>query len=161
MSLPALVESLKSCGRMVLEHAPEVNHGGCGVYAAKVAMALQDRGIEVWGVISSPLRNDDLNIVRNESNPRTVRQWNDAGVIFNHVLVQFEHRGRIYTHDARNTSAGKLKREPTFGGLICPGYLTVPEMVTLAAHPKGWNSAFDRKAGIPVIKKAIRRFLNF
>jgi hypothetical protein len=134
-----------------------INHGGCAIYAANVAMALNDVGVTVWAVVSSALRDDDLNVVRNQSRPRTLHAWNNAGVYINHVLVQFEYRSRIWTHDARNTTCRKIKREPTYGGRLVPGYLTLPELVTIAMARKGWNPAFDRRSGIPAIRAAVRR----
>jgi hypothetical protein len=155
-----IIARLRACGADVTSRVPEVNKGGCGVYAAKVAMALEDAGLTVWAVVSSALRDDDLNVVRNESRPYTLNQWNGAGVYMSHVLVQFEHRGRVWTHDARNTTCRKTKQEPSFGGRLVPGYLTVPELVTIAMARKGWNPAFDRRSGIPVVRTAVRRHLS-
>ncbi len=123
-------------------------------------MALEERGLTVWAVITSQLRDDDLNIVRNQSNPRTLREWNDAGVLIGHVLVEFEYNGRVWRHDARNTVLAKSRREPTFGKLLCPGYLTIPELITIAAARTGWNPAFRRRTGVPVIRAAVRRHLR-
>ena len=130
------------------------------MYAAHVAMALEARGLTCWAVITSLLRDDDLNAVRNQSKPRTLREWNDAGVLIGHVMVQFEYNGRIWRHDARNTVLAKSRREPTFGKLLCPGYLTVPELVTIAAARTGWNPAFSRRSGVPAIRAAVRRHLG-
>ena len=140
--------------------APLVNHGGCAVYASHVAQALEARGLTVWAVLTSQLRDDDLNIVRNQSKPRTLRQWNDAGVLIGHVMLQFEHEGRIWSHDARNTCIGRIKYEPTYGGRLVPGYLTVPELVSIASQPWGSNPAFDRRSGVPVNRAAVRRMIS-
>ena len=56
-----LIEKLRACGTEAVAKLPHLNHGGCGVYAANVAMALEERGLTVWGVITSCLRDDDLN----------------------------------------------------------------------------------------------------
>lgn len=64
-----LIERLRACNTEVIAKAPNVNHGGCGVYAANVAMALEEHGLTVWAVLTSRLRDDDLNVVRNESKP--------------------------------------------------------------------------------------------
>ena len=159
-SKPDLIERLRACGSEVLANAPLVNHGGCGSYAAGVAMALEERGLTVWAVITSLLRDDDLEVVRNQSSPRTLRAWNDAGVLIGHVLVEFEYNGRVWRHDARNTVRAKSRREPTFGKLLCPGYLTLPELVSIAAARKGWNPAFRRRSGVPVIRAVVRRHLR-
>ena len=123
-------------------------------------MALEERGLTVWAVITSQLRDDDLNIVRNESKPRTLRDWNNSGVLIGHIMVQFEHEGRIWSHDARNTCTARIKYEPTYGGRLVPGYLTVPELVSVASQPWGWNPAFSRRSGVPAIRAAVRRHLG-
>ena len=74
--------------------------------------------------------------------------------------MEFEYNGRVWRHDARNTVRAKSRREPTFGKLLCPGYLTVPELVSIAAARKGWNPAFRRRTGAPVIRAAVRRHLG-
>ncbi len=159
-SKPDLIERLRACGAEVIANAPLVNHGGCAVYASHIAQALEARGLTVWAVITSLLRDDDLNIVRNQSKPRTLREWNDTGVLIGHVLVEFEYNGRVSRHDARNTVLAKSRREPTFGKLLCPGYLTVPELVSIAAARKGWNPVFRRHTGVPAIRAAVRRHLD-
>ena len=123
-------------------------------------MALEERGLTVWAVVTSQLRDDDLNIVRNQSKPRTLREWNDAGVLIGHVLIEFEYNGQVWRHDARNTVRAKSRREPTFGKLLCPGYLTILELITIAASKTGWNPAFSRRSGAPVIRAAVRRHLH-
>ena len=123
-------------------------------------MALDDLGVTTWAVVSSALRDDDLEIVRNESRPRTLHQWNNAGILMSHVLVQFEHNGKVWMHDAANTVRATSRREPTFGKLLCPGYLTVPELVAIAATKAGWNPKFSRRTGTPVIQAAVRRNLH-
>ena len=155
-----LIERLRACGSEVIANAPLVNHGGCAVYASHVAQALEARGLTVWAVITSMLRDDDLNIVRNQSKPRTLREWNNAGVLIGHVVIEFEYNGRIWRHDARNTVRANSRREPTFGKLLCPGYLTIPELVTIAAAKTGWNPALSRRSGVPAIRAAVRRHLN-
>lgn len=158
--MPDLIARLRACGAEVLASAPTVNHGGCGVYASHVAQALEARGLTVWSVITSQLRDDDLNIVRNQSKPRTLREWNDAGVLIGHVMLQFEHEGRVWSHDARNTCTGRIKYEPTYGGRLLTGYLTLPELITIAAARKGWNPTFRRRSGVPAIRAAVRHYLG-
>jgi hypothetical protein len=157
--LTDIIARLIACSADVQESIPDVNRGGCAVYAAQIAMALDETGATVWGVLSSALRDEDLNVVREECRPHTLHDWNAAGVYMNHVLVQFELRGTVWTHDAVNTTDAALRREPTFGGPLCPGYLTVPELVKIATSRRGWNPAFDRRTGLPIIRSAIRRHL--
>jgi hypothetical protein len=154
-----LIRRLRATGAEVLAGAPNVNHGGCAVYASHVAQALEARGLTCWGVLTSSLRDDDLHVVRNQSKPRTLREWNDAGVLIGHIMLQFENAGRVWSHDARNTCTGRIKYEPTYGGRLVPGYMTVPELAAIASRPSGWNPAFCRRSGVPVIRAAVRRHL--
>lgn len=151
---------MRTCGADVIRQVPLVNHGGCGYYAAQVAMALEARGLTCWAVLTSQLRDDDLNVVRNELKPYLLREWNDAGILIGHIMLQFEHEGRVWSHDTRNTCTGRIKYEPTYGGRLVPGYLTTPELVTIANARTGWNPAFCRRSGVPMIRAAVQRHLH-
>ena len=155
-----LIERLKAVGDCVMKHAPRVNNGGCAVYAAAVAAHLADRGITTWGVLTSQLRKDDLHTVREQDEPHTLDDWNSSGVFIGHVMIQFEHNSRVWTHDTRRTTCGRVHKDSCFGERLCPGYLTIPELVTIADQPEGWNPVFRRETGIPVIQAAVRRHLR-
>lgn len=146
-----------------------LNGGGCAVYAAAVAKRLHALDVPVWGAVSMRAYDDpenvDLDAIRfnnrNNSNKlRTVWDWNEYGVGFHHVLVQFVHEGKIWTHDSNGTVPKPVKVENTCGGIVVNGHLTVAELVSIASRQAGWSSAFNRRTGIPAIKRCVARHLS-
>lgn len=65
----SLIERLRA---EVFATAPLGNHCGCAVYASHVAQAPEAQGLICWGVLTSQLHDDDLNIVRNQSSPQSL-----------------------------------------------------------------------------------------
>lgn len=158
-----LVDDLRELGAHVEGLLPDVNSGGCCVYAAYVARRLHRLGVPAWGVVSNrdiDPGNADLNAIRRKRKPRNVRDWNNSGVIFSHVLVQFVEGGQIWTHDTGTTTDRVLERDPTLNRPMMAGYLTVSELSALSSNQDGWNDMFDRDEGIPVIRAAVREYLR-
>lgn len=163
------LEAIDETGRSVFKKLPRINSGGCCVYAAHMAQALQSVGLgskcRVSSLFSDPR---DLNKIRRFANPLgNWKEWRKQGVNFDHVLVEFELAGVRYYHDAENTTAendmdtddGYLV-EPTVGGKLCDGWLEIDEALALSEIPYAWNSMFDRERGIPIINRAISDFLE-
>lgn len=154
-----LIEQLRVLGTETENAIPELNSGGCCVYAAAVAKRLQRLGVPVWGVASDQYRRANVNVARLRNKPKTMSEWNSAGVGFNHVLIQFVHDGKIWTHDSGTTTDDKLSSDPNFGYPLSEGNLTVGELTALAASD-GWSHWFDRESGVPVIHNNIAKHLS-
>ena len=154
-----LIEQLRALGSDMEEQLPYLNHGGCCVYAANVAKRLQKLGVPVWGIVADRDACANLNDARFNSSPKSVREWNAEGVEFNHVLIQFVHDGKIWTHDSGTTTDRKLECDPTLGAPILDGNLTVGELTALAEDTR-WNWMFDRDEGIPAITAGVKQHLS-
>lgn len=163
------LDEIKQTGQEVFDQLPDVNTGGCCVYASRMAQALQGFGVSVKCVVSAlDDKPRDLNKIRAFANPRgDYREWKRQGVYFDHVLVEFELAGKRYYHDAENTTAEEnlkvrhgYRVEPTVRGMICEGWLEIDEALALAAAPAAWNPWFDRRRGIPIIESAISHFVE-
>ncbi|MGA8940077.1 MAG: hypothetical protein WB439_13030 [Acidobacteriaceae bacterium] len=128
-----LIWRLKRCGRNVARKIPSVNHGGCAVYAAMVASALERAGVSAWGVVMGP-PSGDLDRVRQNGAPGSVQGWNRQGVFFTHILVQFEFRGEVWTHDVGHTLTRFEQQCTAPEHRLLPGRLTVQELRLLAAR---------------------------
>lgn len=158
-----ILKRLVDLGQTVNQHYPKINHGGCCVYAALVARALKDRGIESRGIAASCMTKDwytgkvkDLDPVRKKITNNTCAEWNENDVYFGHVGIEFKYRGRYRHYD----SNGLHMRMPALSGLtIYKGRLTLEEMESLAATRDGWNSTFDRKH-IPDVKRMVEDYLR-
>ena len=75
-------------------------------------------------------------------------------------MVQFEHNGKIYTHDCCNTTYEVVRIDPTCGTHLGAGYITVPEMVAAAAEKNGWNSSYDRQHSEQFVVGSVKKFLS-
>jgi hypothetical protein len=151
-----LLDTLDEIGKEVNKVVPYLNCGGCGVYAAIVSEKLQNLNIDCWGIISS---YDDLDLdeIKKNNTINTVKDWNHQGVIIKHILVQFKHRGQIWTHDSCITISEVGMTDPTSHGIICKGKLSVEEMRKLADCKEGWNEWFNRNT-IPEITNIVDSF---
>jgi hypothetical protein len=163
-----VLDAVKACGAFVYEREPFINSGGCAVYAAHVARRLKALGVPVWARVADFSRRTNLAEARralhtnnrNARRPFYARDWNGAGVGFNHVLIQFAHGGDVWTHDAENTEQGDPSYDPTLGNPMLPGYMTTREVWDIASrNEREWNTQFPRDTGIPLIREAVNKFL--
>lgn len=155
-----VVDALDEMGRELDRKVPDLNYGGCCVYAANVARALINAGIPAWGRALSWRHGEGPSVeeVRREigDNWTSNLQWEEHGVIFGHVQVQFELDGKTYTTDSHGTYEGQGYR----GDDMSPGRIRVEELEKLAATPVGWNSDFNRDKGIPAVQQIVHRYLD-
>lgn len=154
-----IVEKLRKMGDEIQTAIPWINHGGCCVYAAAVCNALSELGYTAWGVVLDCDSEGDMNQIKQKHNPLSPRDWNDHGVKFMHVVTQFEENdGTIWTHDSTKTVSDERAFESMWSE-VRPGYLTIPDLVELASHNKGWNSMFDR-GKIPLLLRLVTKHLR-
>lgn len=158
--MSTVIDALDAMGRELDRKEPNLNRGGCCVYAAQVARALIDAGIPAWGrALAYDARyGPSVDAVRSElpSDWSSNEDWETRGVIFGHVQVQFELDGKRYTNDSHGTYEGEGRRAED----MAPGRLHVEELERLAASPVGWNDDFDRDEGIPRVQETVHRYLD-
>lgn len=160
----SLLQKLEDLGEFVSSREPRVNSGGCCVFAACVGSRLASLGIPSWGVVADSSTKVDIATARRNGNTNgrrlsTPTDWYSVGVGFNHVLLQFAYEDAVWTYDAEHLVQGTPHQDPTLGNPIVPGYLTIAELRRLAATPVGWNSMFPRETGIPLIRRAVKKYL--
>lgn len=160
-----IIDKLNDLGKEVLRRYPDINYGGCCVYAAMIVAALHKHKIKAQGIVASweaeSLNNAGMSIdaVRGNMVNKTHDEWNSNGVAFSHVGVEFEYKGRVRTvkkhYDTHGVHSAKkvLDNYPIYNGR-----LTLEELRILAGTKKGWNSCFDRK-DIPAIRKLVKAHL--
>lgn len=158
-----LIARLRALNAKVNKEIIYLNYGGCGVFASRIAKAIQPYVTELeCAVIAYSYSYNphvDLNdIKRKNSNLNSIRDWSNNGVSFNHVVLRFKYRGKQWYYDSENIIGGnvvtdRLKR--TFRGYVVDGHLTIDEITQLSDNLDGWNSQFDREINIPKLDKAI------
>ncbi len=153
-----LIWMLNQIGSTVYEKYPTVNSGGCCVYAAAIAVHLQRLGCPVRILVGDDSDEVCIDEIRPSVGCNTVEEWNNNGLYFGHVIVEFEYEGITYHYDCAGVTSPDSVTV-TYGYAIVDGYLTVDEAVDLAACNDGWNSRFDR-AFIPDIHKMINKSLS-
>ena len=148
--LPKLIERL--------ERYQHINSGGCGVIATHVAKHLQHH-VPVKIVVYNRFERDVKEVRARIKNTRSMTEWNNAGMSFNHILIEFKYDGKTYLFDSEGVIPNK-KRVEIFGyNMQRSGYLTWEECAGISSRPHKWNWIFDRKQ-IPAIKKTIHRFFD-
>lgn len=169
MNNRGIVSQLRRLGQEANARVRYLNCGGCAVYAALVSRALLNRGIPARARVADRSHTGEYTVdkVRAvlaengiDTNNATPHDWHAEGIDFTHVLVEFEYRGRTYLADSNFVDTKRRKREPTCGAPLLPGILSVPEVESLASTPDGWNDAFDRDEGIPILEKLVATHLG-
>ena len=131
-----------------------LNSGGCAVFAAFMGQCLEKYGKVTIAVGSDDSVVSSLDEVRPMINANCLDDWNDNGVSFTHVIVEFTYNKVKYHIDSTGVhEAQKFTALGCWRILILKGRLSVQECTDLAAS-SGWNWHFDR-ANIPVIQKKI------
>jgi hypothetical protein len=126
-----------------------LNWGGCAVFAAFMGQCLEAYG-DVKIAIGSMNDVDSLDDVRENLEANVLQCWNDAGVDFTHVIVEFSYNGVKYHIDSSGAHPPDIQTH--VGQWSIPkGRLSVSEITALAADG-GWNKRFDR-VQIPKMKK--------
>lgn len=140
-----------------------VSYGGCACVAVAFAKQLK-KHFPVKILIANydwlTKKNQDISKIRKKLNTNTHSEWNDNGVAFAHVLVEFEYEGKLYQLD---TDEGVIPRTThTLDGQypILKGHMSLEDAEELATNVDGWNYKFDRSQ-LPDIYKAIDQFFRY
>lgn len=148
-----LNHALRKAGARANEISEDtLNYGGCCVYAALVGEHLQKLGITVGAMVRG--RNPHLNLADVRQNVRDVgdtSEWNNNGVYFRHVGLEYVISGRAYHCDSDYVTSADS--HPSLCD-VHAGRLTVDEAKKLASTENGWNWMFDREL-IPAITAAV------
>jgi hypothetical protein len=154
-----LIKRLNGLGRRVLNLSPDINAGGCCVFAALVGARLEKIGKEVAIKVGSGNgRSRPLDYYRQQVGSNRPTEWNDVGLYFGHIVVEFFHDDDLYHYDATGMHFAD-GRTYDGGYPIAEGSLTVAEAAEMAADPGGWNTNFDRD-DIPDIERLIDDTFN-
>ncbi len=162
-----IIEGLNTLAREANEAFPDLNSGGCAVFASIVANVLQSRfAITSVGVVADSFGGGANIEEARERIPADkrgkVREWNRNGVQFGHVALEFQHDGATWIYE---TEAGAvLEKSPAVYLVhkyweITHGRLTMAEIDALASEQEGWNRMFDRDE-IPAIKRLVESTLS-
>jgi len=153
-----MLQSLNNFAIRMSAHYPNMNRGGCAVFAVHVAKRLQS----IVPVKIKVCNYDylDLDEIRAQlDNPLNINRWYSRNVDFVHLVVEFEYQGQLYHYD---TDGVRLAEEFWEGDKDFPfatGSFTIEEVTSFTASRFSWNTTFDRKH-IPSIKRKVQNLFS-
>lgn len=125
---------LKDLSSELIGNHPTADCGGCCVVAAHVARYLSQH--VPTKIVVGNYRRADLDKIRPNTNPLNKDEWEENGIDFDHVLVEFKEGNRWYTFD----STYGVKQRNTYWSVYSnwikvKGTLTIKEATALANSP--------------------------
>jgi len=160
-----LIDKLNRLGQTTKGYCPDVNNGGCAIFATLVGRALLAKGIVAQVIVASRWAHPDeqswvaphIDKVRKEiRRPGNVHDWNINSVFFDHVGVEFIYNGTVWHYDTDGVHSASKKLDNLY---IYPGRLRVREAGAIAGMIPAWNDQFPRSQ-IPTIKQLVNKYLN-
>lgn len=162
MNTRSLFKQLRKLQCQVTNDHPDLNCGGCGIFAYLVGEKLQALGLEVevvtplWSYEGLPA----IEVRKNVTNINDCAEWDDNGLSRSHLAVRFKTKsGQVYTYDSDTffRCSGYFgerlyKTDRRFGS-----GLTVEETKAICQQQRGWNRTFDREE-IPQLQSTINHF---
>ena len=152
-----LIRDMKRLAKEVNSNIPNINYGGCAIFAGLVGKRLS-KYYDVWIVVYSCKSGKDLDNIKLLLKSNSVKEWNRNGIDFGHIVIEYkDRRGVVRQYD----SCGIYPAD----GSICftqdrvAGFLSVNECNELAADKYGWNPQFSKKY-IPRMKQFINDFFD-
>jgi len=158
-----LIKSLNKLGKRIEKSIDNTNYGGCCVVAVEIAKYLKQHvpvKIRVsYQHIDEEDMDEPLDAVHERVNgSNNAWDWNDWGVSFGHVFVEFEHEGKRYFVDSSGVKKASAK-DPTFKWPVYKGHVPLSTAKKLVANRENWNSSFNRRQ-IPSIRKMVREIFE-
>jgi hypothetical protein len=159
-----ILSQLKKLGKRINSDFSNINDGGCAVFAAAVIKELEEKGISAYARVCSPICEKNygksVTYARENSRPRSLkhgRDWNDMGVRFHHVVVEFTINGIHYFYDSDNLR----RNSPRFTGYHVRKGQISPKEIQQIAHDGTvrWNDCFDRKH-VPEVQKTVEEYIR-
>lgn len=155
---------LNQLGKIVKERYPDINCGGCCVYAAMIVDALKKHDIQAKGIVAAfgagkpgwmTSEIATITAVRKKIQKNEIVEWQSNGISFNHVGVEFKI-GSVKKH---YDTAGVRKAGKMLDGMpIYTGRMEYVELRALAGKKAGWNESFNRK-DIPALRRLVKSHL--
>ncbi len=135
-----------------------VNRGGCGVYAVELAKRMKKLGftdikLRVYG-FPEPNNGRLANVASVERKvfgnnpPDNIYDWNDNGVYFCHVRMEWGSR----VWDVEGDESAKTDKVWNEYYPRHPGFISLKAMNRLSSKKAYWNKRFDR-AQIPLMRQ--------
>lgn len=158
MQWRVLQRKLKVLGEKANAKFPELNAGGCCVFAAAVAKELENLGLEAW--VTFPKDNDKEELLRlvEDVKKKKFDGPHEYSINLWHLAVRIRHQDVEYAYD----SDGLVENGKRVGNarhIAHRDCLSSEEAEVLANEVQLWNSFFPRQQ-IPAVRKLVREELS-
>lgn len=161
MDREILIAFLTDLGADVKLNYPNINCGGCGVYAYLVGKQLEklDKNIKVEAITNVDIFGDEispmdaLDYIKDETD---IFEWVDNGVSFGHIalcIVIDDKSPIVFDTDHIGTGHYRFEQTESIDFEFGNGF-TMEQLKPLVESAKGWNESFDRD-DIPYIEQMI------
>ena len=155
-----MIKEINEIVKTLDDEVSAINCGGCCVFAESLFPYLESLGLtpRVKVINFSDCNNtEDITILRESVNDVfSIDDWNANGVMFNHVVIEFTYRKRVYIVDSTGVfSDVKFDRYSS----MFRGSFSHAETRSFAEDRYSWNSWFDRE-DIGKIKDNLRKGFN-
>ncbi len=142
---------LQDLADKVLDQFPNINYGGCCIFAAYVARELQHHYKIRIIAFSKNRDGDNIDSVRPLIKNNIPSEWRDNGCSFNHIAIEItDNKGIIWNYDA----CGVFPADGSISSLQqLKGSLSIEEALELANSIE-WSKDFNRN-DIPAIRNLI------
>ena len=135
----------------VRQECPDINKGGCGIFAYHVGKHLVNLGYDVRLITLSDYYDDkDISMI-NEHN------WRNVHSLYTFQHIALEHDGIYFDCFGWTTYVRKIGNDNYKYKL--KGYLSFDVLEKMISHSGMWNNTFDRK-NISTITQKINSFFN-
>lgn len=149
-----LLDTLNQLSEELTENFERINLGGCCVVAGYLGLFLRHH-VPTRIRVSGYGEVVDLHEVRdNTNNSLDKDDWDCEGVAWYHVVVEFEHEGKLYRVDSDGVQEAEGERFD--GRPLYSGDITISEAIAFGRQAWGWNPDFDRDQ-IPDMRRTITR----
>lgn len=163
-----LLEEFKTCMSEIHEEVSQnidlINHGGCAIFAVELVKRMRKLGmnpnIRVYGEEEVDVSLAETNILEEYGNPMDVEAWNDNGVEFVHIVVEWG----CYLWDAECIESIEDAYEYGWNDYpLLPGEISYNALRDIAFQRVGWNSTYDRSQNpmlYRILDNAFKRLEN-
>lgn len=157
-----IIDKLNTLGQKAEEEFPDLNYGGCCVFASLVADRLAKLGVQAEGVVAMYFYEDKPpNIDYARNNVRHIGdgdEWEENGVKLSHVGLKIMVGETAILYDSEGVRPFK-RRNTLLDRTVIEGTLSRKELKALANNAWNWNYSFDRDQ-IPKLAKLVARELT-
>jgi hypothetical protein len=140
---------------------PNINKGGCAIFASIVAKHLSNHGITPFVVLGEYYDHENLDLdiaqVANVAGS-DISKWGQHEVTFAHVALDLKIGKQNYFYDSNGLLDGNSE---VLSGcfLVRNGRLGVPLISSMARNKTIWCDTFNRR-DVPKLKKLATKYLG-